>query len=117
MSFRLRVTLLAAAAVAIAVVGAAVLMYVVLQQQLLVQIDQSLLAASQTARQTGPRGGGRPRGFPPLGDRNVTTGRADVVAQSIDASGKVIRADLNQADPSLATPFARHVVHLADWRP
>ena len=109
MSFRLRVTLLAAAAVAIAVVGAAALMYVVLQQQLLMQIDQSLQAASQTARQTGPRGGGLPRGFPPLGDRNVTTGRADVVAQSIDASGKVIRADLNQADPSLATPFARQI--------
>ena len=108
MSFRLRVTLLAAAAVAIAVVGAAGLMYVVLQQQLLMQIDQSLQAASQTARESGPRQGG-PRGFPPLGDRNVSTGRADIVAQSIDASGKVIRADLNQADPSLATPIARQV--------
>ena len=109
MSFRLRVTLLAAAAVAIAVVGAAALMFLVLQQQLLMQIDQSLLAASQTARERGPRGGGLPRGFPPLGDRNVTTGRADVVAQSIDATGKVIRADLNQADPSLATPTARQI--------
>ena len=107
MSFRLRVTLLAAAAVAIAVVGAAALLYVVLEQQLLMQIDQSLQSASQMARESGPRPG--PRGFPPLGDRNVTTGRADIVAQSIDASGKVIRADLNQADPSLATPIARQV--------
>ena len=108
MSFRLRVTVLAAAAVAVAVVGAAALMYVVLQQQLLGQIDQSLQAASQTARESGPRPGG-PRFFPPLGDRNVSTGRADIVAQSIDATGKVIRADLNQADPSLATPLARQI--------
>ncbi len=110
MSFRLRVTLLAAAAVAIAVVGASVLMYVVLQQQLLTQIDASLSAASLNARESGPRQGGPSRGsFPPLGDRNTSTGRADIVAQSIDASGKVIRADLNQADPSLATPIARQV--------
>ena len=108
MSFRLRVTVLAAAAVAIAVVGAAVLMYVVLQQQLRMQIDQSLEAASLNARESGPRQG-RPRVFPPLGDRNVSTGRADVVAQSIDASGKVIRADLEQADPSLATAVARQI--------
>ena len=107
MTFRLRVTVLAAAAVAVAVVGAAALMYVVLQQQLLMQIDQSLQAASQTARETGPRSGAR--GFPPLGDRNVSTGRADVVAQSIDATGRVIRADLNQADPTLATPIARQI--------
>jgi two-component system sensor histidine kinase MprB len=107
-SFRLRVTVLAAVAVAVAVVGAAALMYVVLQQQLLTQIDQSLVAASQNARESGPRQGGS-RGFPPLGDRNVTTGRADIVAQSIDSSGKVIRADLNQADPALATSAAREI--------
>ena len=107
MSFRLRVTLLAAGAVAVAVVAAAALMFVVLQQQLGHQIDQSLADASQTARASGPRPG--PRGFPPFGDRNVSTGRADIVAQSIDASGKVIRADLNQADPSLATDAAKQV--------
>jgi len=107
MSFRLRVTLLAAGAVAVAVVAAAALMFLVLQQQLDHQIDQSLADASQTARASGPRPG--PRGFPPFGDRNVSTGRADIVAQSIDGSGKVIRADLNQADPSLATASARQV--------
>ena len=107
MSFRLRVTLLAAGAVAVAAVAAAALMYVVLQEQLVHQIDQSLADASQTARQSGPRPG--PRGFPPFGDRNVSTGRADIAAQSIDASGKVIRADLNQADPSLATAAAKQV--------
>jgi two-component system, OmpR family, sensor histidine kinase MprB len=107
MSFRLRVTLLAAGAVAVAVVAAAALMFVVLQQQLDHQIDQSLADASQTAQAAGPRPG--PRGFPPFGDRNVSTGRSDIVAQSIDGSGKVIRADLNQADPSLATAAARQV--------
>jgi two-component system sensor histidine kinase MprB len=107
MTFRLRVTLLAAGAVAVAIVAAAALMFVVLQQQLDHQIDQSLMDASQTARAAGPRPG--PRGFPPFGDHNVSTGRSDIVAQSIDASGKVIRADLNQADPSLATLSARQV--------
>jgi len=110
MSFRLRVTLLAAGAVAVAVVAAAALMFVVLQQQLDHQIDQSLMDASQTARAAGPRPG--PRGFPPFGDRNFSTGRSDIVAQSIDGSGKVIRADLNQADPSLATAAARQVASL-----
>src|SRR5207247_7708324 len=107
MSFRLRVTLLAAGAVAVAAIAAAALMYVVLQQQLVHQIDQSLADASQTARQSGPRPG--PRGFRPFGDRNVSTGRADIVAQSIDAPGKVIRAHPNPADPPLATAPALQV--------
>jgi two-component system sensor histidine kinase MprB len=109
MSFRLRVTLLAAGAVAVAVVGAAVLIYVIVQQQLVHQIDQTLTVASATARENGPRPReGGPR-FPPYGDRNVSTGRSDIVAQSIDASGKVLRADLNQADPALATAQARQI--------
>jgi two-component system sensor histidine kinase MprB len=93
--------------VAVAVVGAAVLMYLVVQQQLVQQIDQSLATASLAARENGPRPGGRQ--FPPYGDRNVSTGRSDIVAQSIDASGRVIRADLNQPDPSLATAQARQI--------
>jgi two-component system sensor histidine kinase MprB len=108
MSFRLRVTLLAAGAVAVAVVGAAVLIYVIVQQQLVHQIDQTLTVASATARENGPRRDGGPR-FPPYSDRNVSTGRSDIVAQSIDASGKVLRADLNQADPGLATTQARQI--------
>src|SRR2546423_3630744 len=109
MSVRLRIALLAAGAVAVAAVAAAALMYVVLQQQLIQQIDQSLQQASQTAQQTGPRPGGDrpPHFFPPGG--NVSTGRGDIFAQSVDASGKVIRADLNQADPSLATAAAKDV--------
>ncbi|HEV2249429.1 MAG TPA: hypothetical protein VGT60_02855, partial [Candidatus Limnocylindria bacterium] len=108
MTFRLRLTLLAAGAVAVAVVGAAVLIYVIVQQQLVHQIDQSLTVASAAARENGPRI--EPRGgprFPPLSDRNTSTGRSDIVAQSIDQSGRVIRADLNQPDPALAAPPAR----------
>ena len=109
MSVRLRIALLAAGAVAVTAIAAAALMYVVLQQQLVHQIDLTLQQASQTAQQVGPRSGDdrRPRFFPPSG--NVSTGRGDIFAQSIDASGKVVRADLNQADPSLATPAAREV--------
>jgi two-component system sensor histidine kinase MprB len=104
-SFRVRVTLLAAAAVAIAVVGAAALIYVVLEQQLIGQIDNSLHEAAQMARETGPRPG---RGGP-FGDRGTISGRADVFAQSIDASGTVLRADQNQPIPALAVPQARQV--------
>ena len=110
MSVRLRIALLAAGAVAVAAIAAAALMYVVLQQQLVHQIDLTLQQASQTAQQTGPRSGGddrRPRFFPPGG--NVSTGRGDIFAQSVDASGKVIRADLNQADPSLATASVKDI--------
>lgn len=108
MTFRLRVGLLAAAAVALAAVGAAALMYVVLQQQLVGQIDQSLVEAAKNARETGPRPGGQ-RPFPPFNDPGRVTGRGDVFAQSVDATGKVIRADLNQADAALITPIAVHV--------
>ncbi|HKW79060.1 MAG TPA: hypothetical protein VJQ09_08150, partial [Candidatus Limnocylindria bacterium] len=51
MSFRLRVALLASIAVAIAIVAAAGLMYVVVERQLVGQVDQTLIdtaAAAQT---------------------------------------------------------------------
>jgi two-component system sensor histidine kinase MprB len=109
MSFRLRVTLLAAGAVAVAVVGAAVLMFVVLQQQLLAQVDKSLGDAATTAQSQGPRGldhGGRP----PFGDPGQTvSGRGDVFAQSIDATGRVIRADYSLPVPDLVTPIAKQI--------
>ena len=106
MSFRLRVTLLAAAAVAVAIVGAAALMFVVLREQLISQIDASLRDAAQAAREAGPRGG---PGHGPFGDRGTISGRTDVFAQSIDAAGTVIRADQNQPVPALATEAARQV--------
>jgi two-component system sensor histidine kinase MprB len=109
MSFRLRVTLLAAGAVAVAVVGAAVLMFIVLQQQLLAQVDKSLGDAAATAQAQGPRGNDR-GGRPPFGDPGQTvSGRGDVFAQSIDASGRVIRADYSLPVPDLVVPIAKQV--------
>jgi two-component system, OmpR family, sensor histidine kinase MprB len=109
MSFRLRVTLLAAGAVAVAVIGAALLMFLVLQQQLLAQVDKSLADAATTAQAQGPRGNDR-GGRPPFGDPGQTvSGRGDVFAQSIDASGRVIRADYSQPVPALVTAVAKQV--------
>jgi two-component system sensor histidine kinase MprB len=109
MSFRLRVTLLAAGAVAVAVVGAAALMFVVLQQQLLAQVDKSLGNAATTAQNQGPRGFDR-GGRPPFGDPGQTvSGRGDVFAQSIDATGRVIRADYSLPVPDLVTPLAKQI--------
>jgi two-component system sensor histidine kinase MprB len=108
MTFSLRVALMTAAAVAIAAIGGSILMFVVLQQQLVGAIDQSLSDAARVARESGPRGGGGPRpGFG--GDPGRIAGRADVFAQSIDSTGKVIRADLNQPDTSLVTATAKTV--------
>ena len=109
MSFRLRVPLLAAGAVAVAVIGAAVLMFLVLQQQLLAQVDRTLADAATTAQTQGPRGTDR-GGRPPFGDPGQTvSGRGDVFAQSIDATGRVIRADYSQAVPALVTAEAKQV--------
>jgi two-component system sensor histidine kinase MprB len=108
MTFSVRVAIMSAVAVAIAAVGAALLMYFVLQQQLVAQIDQSLSEAARAARESGPRRG--PQGGPQFGgDPGRIAGRADVFAQSIDATGKVIRADLNQPDMTLVTATAKNV--------
>ena len=109
MSFRLRVTLLAAGAVAVAVVGAAVLMYVVVQTQLLTQVDKTLNDAAVAAQAQGPRGADR-GGRPPFGDPGQTvSGRGDVFAQSIDATGRVIRADYSQPVTALVMPIAKDI--------
>ena len=103
MSFRLRVTLLAAAAVAIAVVGAAVLMYVVVQTQLLSQFNNTLVEAANGVRD--PRIGG-PGGRFPGGPQGSLSGRSDVAAQIVNSnSGTVSRADA-QPVIALVTPEA-----------
>ncbi len=111
MTFSVRVALMTATAVAIAAVGASILMFLVLQQQLVGQIDQSLSDAAKVARESGPRGGGGGGGpRPPFGgDPGRIAGRADVFAQSIDGTGRIIRADLNQPDASLVTTVAKAV--------
>src|SRR5262249_12425773 len=112
MTFSVRVALLTAGAVAVAGIGAAFLMFFVVQNQLVTQIDQSLGDAAQIAKQSGPLSGrpapgGRPGPFG--GDPGRIAGRADVFAQSIDANGTVIRADLNQPDKAIVTQAATSV--------
>ena len=102
MTFRLRVTLLATVAVAIAVVAAAGLMYVVVEQQLTAQVDTTLKESAEAAvlRAQNPRfiGGGF------FGGGGSLSGRPDVFTQIVDASGKVVRGDSGYAAPSLVTP-------------
>jgi two-component system sensor histidine kinase MprB len=84
-------------------------MFLVLQQQLLAQVDKSLTDAAATAQQQGPRGTDR-GGRPPFGDPGQTvSGRGDVFAQSIDATGRVIRADYSQPVAALVTATAKQV--------
>src|SRR5207237_184002 len=82
-----RIALLTAAAVAVAAIGASVAMYVVVQDQLLKQVDDTL---SKTALVGGPGRGG------PFGDRGpqLVTGRQDVFGQIVDSSGNIVQADL-----------------------
>jgi two-component system sensor histidine kinase MprB len=92
-SFRLRVTLLTAAAVAVAAIAAGALMYVIVQQQLQDTFNETLKTTAETARvEGGPRpdqrfGGGR-------GSTAVfLSGRADIFAQIVDSAGEVVGAD------------------------
>jgi two-component system sensor histidine kinase MprB len=110
MTFSARVALLTAAAVVVAAIGASILMYFVVQTQLLGQFDTTLVGAANTAINSV----GRSRTDPdrpqfPGGPVATLTGRADVAAQIINANtGTVVRA---QTDPvvALVTPDAAAV--------
>ena len=106
MSFRLRVTALIAVAVAVASIGAAVAIYVVVQDQLTSQVDRTL-AETAGAVLRGPRPDDRrpPFGRPP----QLVSGRQDIFGQLVDSSGSVVRADLGEAVPALVTPEVREV--------
>jgi len=103
MSFRLRVTLLAAGAVAVAVIGAALLMYFVVQTQLVGQFNTTLVDAAKGVQN--PREGG-PGGRFPGGPQGTVSGRSDVAAQIVNSNtGTVSRADA-QPLVALVTPDA-----------
>lgn len=105
MTFRVRVALLAAGAVALAAVGAAAIMYVVVQDQLNSQLNKTLVEAAAVSRQP-ERGSGerRPQPFPgALG--SPLSGRPDILAQVVTTSGTVARAD-SQPLVALVTPDA-----------
>jgi two-component system sensor histidine kinase MprB len=102
-SFRRRVTLLIAAAVAIAAIGASVAMYFVVQDQLITQVNNNLQAAA-----SGPiRDSGSPFRRGP-GDQMVSN-RPEVFGQIINASGTVIQGDGGYSIPSLVTAEVKDV--------
>ena len=103
MSFRLRVTLFTAAAVAIAAIGASVAMYLIVQDQLITQVDKNLQAAA-----SGPirEPGGPFRRGP--GDQQVSN-RPEVFGQIINASGTVVQGDGGYSIPGLVTSEVKDV--------
>ncbi len=102
MTFSARVALMTAAAVAIAAIGASLLMYFVVQTQLTTQFENNLREAATTVKSPQVSGPGRRGGFPG-GPQSTLTGRADVAAQVItltdETSGIVGRSS---ADPVTA---------------
>ncbi len=103
MSFRLRVTLFTAAAVAVAAIGASVAMYLVVQDQLINQVDKNLQAAA-----AGPirEAGGPFRRGP--GDQMVSN-RPEVFGQIINATGTVVQGDGGYSIPGLVTAEVKDV--------
>ncbi len=107
MTFRTRVALLAAVAVAVAAIGASALMYFVVQTQLTSQLDESLVDAANVMRgDPGRPPGGRGGFFP--GSRPSLSGRPDIFAQVLDPSGTVVRVD-QQPVTALVTADAQAV--------
>ena len=91
MSFRLRVTLLAAAAVAIAVAGSAAVVYVVVRHQLLGEVDSSLISRVRDfVEHPGP---GFAPGYVRLGPQASVSG-PPVVLQVIASNGDGAQLDL-----------------------
>ncbi len=109
MSFRLRLTALAAAAVALAVVGAGTLMYAQMERELFSELDRSLNADAAVARGPEPARAGERFPFRAIGPAALAL-RPDVHAQVIDSSGRVLRADTRPV-PALVTAEARAIAH------
>jgi two-component system sensor histidine kinase MprB len=111
-TLRLRVTLLATIAVAVAVIGASVLLYLIVQRALVSQIDEVLTntATFVQALNRDPRFGGRPGGpGGPFSRATLISGRPDVFAQVVSASGEVPRFDAPGPIGSLVAPEVKEV--------
>jgi two-component system, OmpR family, sensor histidine kinase MprB len=105
MSFRLRVALLTAAAVALAAIAAGAVMYLLVQQQLETAFNDTLRTSAQTARL---QGGPRPDDRFGRGGSTVRveylSGRADIFAQIVDSSGDIVGSDPQAGEsPELVT--------------
>jgi two-component system sensor histidine kinase MprB len=96
MSFRLRVTLLAATAVALAVAGSAAGVYIVVRHQLLGEIDSSLAGRVRQFVEH-PSGPGADLGYVQLGPQ-APLGGPTTYAQVIDSTGRGARAALPGLD-------------------
>ena len=92
MSFRLRVTILTAAAVAVAAIAAGALMYLMVQQQIQSAFDDTLKTTANTARLGGPRPDDR-FGGRAGGGQVFLSGRPDIFAQIVDTSGSIVGSD------------------------
>ena len=92
MSFRLRVTVLTAAAVAVAAIAAGAVMYLMVQQQIHAAFDDTLKTTANSARIAGPRPDDRFGGRGGGGQVSLS-GRADIFAQIVDTSGRVVGSD------------------------
>ncbi len=101
MSFRLRVTLLTASAVAIAAIAAGAVMYVMVQQQIQTAFDDTLKTTANSARVGGPRPDDRFGGRG--GGQVLLSGRADIFAQIVDSSGSVVSDSQAGQLPELVT--------------
>ena len=89
MSFRLSVTILTAAAVAVAAIAAGAVMYLMVQQQIQTAFDDTLQTTARTATQGGPRPDDR-FGGRGGGGAVYLSGRADIFAQIVDTSGTIV---------------------------
>lgn len=103
MTFSLRVALITALAVAVAAIGAAMLMYFVVQAQLLSQFDNTLVEAANGVRNPRPGPGG---GVFPGGPRGSLSGRADVAAQLINSTTGTVGGADREPVVALVTPDA-----------
>ena len=95
MSFRLRVTLLATAAVAAAVAASAAVVYVVVRHQLLGEVDSSLVSRARAFVEHPPPG--FELGYVQLGPQ-ASLGGPPTYLQVIDANGQGARFDLPGID-------------------
>ncbi len=101
MSFRLRVTLLTASAVAVAAIAAGAVMYLMVQQQIQTAFDDTLKTTANSARVGGPRPDDRFGGRG--GGQVLLSGRADIFAQIVDSSGSVVSDSQAGQLPELVT--------------
>ena len=119
MTLRLRVTLLATVAVAVAILGASVLTYFAVQRQLTDQVDSSLRdTADFVQRQQARVGGFGPRGAPaPFSRPTLISGNPFTYAQVVTQTGDVPRADAPTGASALVTPEVKEVAsgQRASW--